>query len=246
MPLKVIGAGYGRTGTMSTYKALTELGFPCYHMMEVIGNKENKSHVDFWNDVTNAPPGRQQDWETVFKNYTAAVDNPACCVWKELMVAYPEGKVLLTLHPRGAEAWYESTIDTIYFTESLWQFKVLKAVIPMMRKFGNMSSNLIWKRNHKGTMDNKADAIACYNAHIEEVKAHVPPDRLLIFTVDQGWEPLCKFLNVPVPSTPFPNVNDRAEIKKTIADFTKGAYVILGIGIVLVIAVLFLFLKFLA
>ena len=232
MGLKVIGAGYGRTGTMSTYTALNQLGFPCYHMKEVILNKANKSHVDFWKTVATTPEGQQHDWELVFKNYTAAVDNPACCVWKELMVAYPEAKVLLTVHPRGAEAWYESTIDTIYFTESLWQFKVLKAVIPFMRKFGMVSTKLIWQRNHKGTMDNKAAAIALYNAHIENVKALVPPEKLLVYSVEQGWGPLCAFLGVEVPATPFPNVNDRAEIKKTIADFTKGAYMILGIGFV--------------
>lgn len=244
MSLKVIGAGFGRTGTMSTYKALIELGFPCYHMAEVILNKENKHHIDFWKKVSDDPEGTQQNWDEVFAKYTAAVDNPACCVWKELMVAYPEGKVLLTLHPKGAEAWYNSTIDTIYFTETLWQFKVLKAVIPFMRKFGDMSTNLIWKRNHGGTMSNKEKAIAFYNQHIEKVKAAVPPEKLLIFSVDQGWEPLCNFLGVPVPATPFPNVNDRAEVKKTIADFTKGAYIILTIGAVLLAAIIFVLMKF--
>lgn len=246
MPLKVIGAGFGRTGTMSTYTALNQLGFPCYHMIEIIGKKENKSHIDFWNKVTNDASGSQQNWEEVFANYTAAVDNPACCVWKELMVAYPDAKVLLTLHPRGAEAWYESTIDTIYFTETLWQFKILKAVIPAMRKFGNMSTNLIWGRSLKGTMNNKAAALKRYDELIEEVKAAVPPEKLLIFSVNQGWEPLCNFLGVDVPAAEFPNVNDRAQVKKTIADFTKGAYMILGIGIVLVLAFTFVLLKLLS
>ncbi|MEP6846001.1 MAG: sulfotransferase family protein [Panacibacter sp.] len=246
MSLKVIGAGFGRTGTMSTYHALTQLGFPCYHMQEVILNKENKTHVDFWNAVANAPEGQQHNWEEVFQNYTAAVDNPACCVWKELMVAYPEAKVLLTLHPRGAEAWYDSTIDTIYFTETLWQFKVLKAVISMMRKFGNMSTKLIWQRSHKGTMSSKAAAIARYQQHVEEVKSSVLPERLLIFTVTEGWEPLCNFLGVEIPSTDFPNVNDRAEVKKTIADFTKGAYITLAIGIAVVITIVFILIKIFA
>ena len=156
------------------------------------------------------------------------------------MQAYPDAKVLLTLHPKGAEAWYKSTVDTIYFTETLWQFKVLKAVIPFMRKFGNMSTNLIWNRSLKGTMKNKEAAIAFYNKHIEDVKATVPADKLLIFSVDQGWEPLCKFLGVDIPATAFPNVNDKAQVKKTIADFTKGAYIILGVGIVILIAILFL------
>ena len=76
-----------------------------------------------WIDVADG----YRDWETVFAGYTAAVDNPACCVWQELLAANPEAKGILSLHPRGPDAWYESTVETIYFTESMWQFKVLKA-----------------------------------------------------------------------------------------------------------------------
>lgn len=228
MALKVIGAGFGRTGTLSAYTALNQLGLPCYHMFEVIENKANKTHLDFWRKVANTPPGTQHDWNQVFANYTAAVDNPACCVWRELMQAYPDAKVLLTLHPKGAEAWYESTMDTIYFTENRWQFKVLALATPFGKKMGDMSHKLIWQRNHKGTMEDRARAIAHYQQHIEDVKAAVPPDRLLIFSADQGWEPLCKFLGVPVPAGPFPNVNDRAQIKKVIAGITVGAYVIMA------------------
>lgn len=239
MTLKIIGAGYGRTGTMSTYTALNQLGYPCYHMIEVIMNKANKTHLDFWRKVANTPEGKPSDWKQVLSNYLAAVDNPTCCVWRELMAAYPDAKVLLTLHPRGAEAWYESTIDTIYFTENVWQFKVLEWFTPFGRKFGDMSRKLIWQRNHKGTMDDRSKAIAEYNQHIAEVKAAVPPEKLLIFTVTEGWKPLCKFLGVPVPATPFPNVNDRAEVKKIIADITKGAYVILGGGAVFLAALIY-------
>lgn len=245
MSLKIIGAGFGRTGTMSTYTALNELGYPCYHMTEVIINKENKTHLDFWNNVANAPAGKQHNWEEVFHNYTATVDNPACCVWKELMEAYPTAKVLLTLHPRGPEAWYESTINTIYFTETLWQFKVLEIFTAFGKKLGNMSSKLIWQRSLKGTMNDKAAAIERYLAHVEEVKAAVPPERLLIFKVDQGWEPLCKFLDVKIPNSKFPNVNDRAEVKKTIAGITKGAYVFIAIGVIALVGIIYGVVKFL-
>jgi len=231
MALKIIGAGFGRTGTMSLYTALNQLGFPCYHMFEVLKNPANKSHLDFWRKVANSPPGQQFDWEQVFARYTAAVDNPACCVWRELLVAYPDAKVILTLHPRGAEAWYESTIDTIYFSEVLWQFKVLDWLTPFGRKFGDMSRKLIWQRSHRGTMPDRVKAIAYYDEHIANVKAAVPPDRLLVYTVDQGWGPLCDFIGVPVPSTPFPNVNDRAEIKKEIRNIMKGAYGVLAITV---------------
>ncbi len=229
MALKIIGAGFGRTGTASIYAALNELGFPCYHMYEVLNNKANKSHLDFWLKVANSEPRIQHDWEQVFSRYTAAVDNPACCVWRELLLAYPDAKVVLTLHPKGAETWYESTIETIYFTETLWQFKLLEALTPFGRKMGAMSRKLIWQRAHQGTMSDRHKAIAYYQQHIEVVKASVPPDRLLVFSADQGWGPLCDFLDVPVPASKFPNVNDRAEIKKIIRGMTRGAYVILAL-----------------
>ena len=112
MSLKIIGAGFGRTWTMSTYTALNELGYPCYHMTEVILNKEDKTHLDFWNRVANSPAGKQHNWDDVFENYTATVDNPGCCVWRELLEANPDAKVLVTLHPRGPEVWYENEIIT--------------------------------------------------------------------------------------------------------------------------------------
>lgn len=233
MELKVIGAGFGRTGTLSACTALNQLGFPCYHMFEVLENKQNKSHLDFWRTVANTPPGTQFDWQQVFANYSATIDNPACCVWRELLVAYPDAKVLLTVHPRGAEAWYESTIDTIYFTETMWQFKFLELVTPFGRKMGEMSRKLIWQRSHKGTMNNREAAIAHYHQHIADVKAAVPAGQLLIYSVDQGWAPLCAFLGVSEPLGEFPNVNDRAAIKETISGMTRGAYVLLGLGAVL-------------
>lgn len=239
MTLEIIGAGFGRTGTMSTYLALKQLGFPCYHMMEVLENKANKAHLDFWRNVANTPAGTQHDWEQAFAGYTASVDNPGCCVWKELMVAYPDAKVLLTLHPKGPDAWYESTIDTIYFTETMWQFRFLALVTPFGRKFGDMSRKLIWQRSHRGTMNDRAKAIAHYRQHVEEVKSIVPAERLLIFSVDQGWEPLCGFLGVPAPAGAFPNVNDRAAIKTLIAGMTRGAYIILGIAGVAVTAAIY-------
>jgi len=94
---------------------------------------------------------------------------------------------------------------------------------------GGMSHKLIWQRAHQGTMSDRQKAIAHYQQHIEEVKAAVPPDRLLVYSVDQGWGPPCDFLGVPVPASKFPNVNDRAEIKKIIRGMTRGAYVILAL-----------------
>lgn len=237
MPLQLIGAGFGRTGTMSVTTALRELGLPCYHMTEVLDNPDNRGHLDIWIDVANSAPGTPRNWETLFARYAAAIDNPACCVWRELHQAYPDAKVLLTLHPHGADAWYASTLDTIYFTESMWQFKILKWFTPFGHKLGHLCRRLIWQRSHRGTMANRAQAIARYHEHIAEVTAAIPADQLLVYSVDQGWAPLCAFLGAPVPGTPFPKVNDRAQFKQTISKMTRGAYVILA-GLVALAAAL--------
>ena len=55
-----------------------------------------------------------------------------------------------------------------------------------------------------------------YEGWNKEVIRTVPEDRLLIFNVKQGWKPLCDFLNLPVPATPFPHVNDMEEFQKRI------------------------------
>lgn len=229
MGLEVIGAGFGRTGTESTYTALNRLGFPCYHMREVIHNKANKGHLEFWRKVANSPPGTHHDWDRVFGKYAATVDNPGCCVWRELLAHYPQAKVLLTLHPGGAEAWYDSTIDTIYFTETLWQFKVLKWLTPFARKFGDMSRKLVWGRALEGVMGDRSKAVERYRAYIEEVKAEVLPERLLVFQVTEGWAPLCRFLGVPEPSEPFPNLNSRPAIKQNIRNLIRACYVTVGL-----------------
>ena len=236
MTLKVIGAGLGRTGTHSTQLALNQLGFPCYHMTEVILNKDNKPHLDFWRKVANAPPGTQQNWESIFARYTATVDNPGCCVWRELMAAYPDAKVLLTLHPRGAEAWYESTMrDDLLHREPL-AVQGSRTLDPVRAEVRRHEPQTRLGRTLKGVMDDKAKAVARYDAYVGEVKAAVPPEKLLIFKVTDGWEPLCAFLGVAAPNTKFPNVNDRAQFQKLLAGVMMGAYVILtGIAVAAVI-----------
>ena len=214
-------------------QALNRLGWPCYHMKEVMAHKGD--HLDFWIEVSRAEPGSRHDWERVFATYTATVDNPAACVWRELMAAYPDAKVLLTLHPKGPEAWYESTIETIYRWERSSLLRLIEPIVPMMRKFGPMARRLVWERSHQGTLGDKARAIQRYQDHVEEVKAAVPHGRLLIFTVTDGWTPLCDFLGVPVPDEPFPRVNERAEALKLVRTFTALGYVALAVTVLALI-----------
>jgi Sulfotransferase domain len=105
--VKVIGAGFGRTGTASLQSALQELGFgPCYHMYEVF---EHPQHADFWEAAWR---GETVDWDEVLGSYEATVDWPGCAFYRELMERYPDAKVLLSV--RDPEQWYESTRNTVY------------------------------------------------------------------------------------------------------------------------------------
>src|SRR5262245_50709202 len=105
--LRVIGAGFGRTGTLSLKAALEQLGFnPCYHMVEVLSHPD---HIARWRAIGE---GQAAEWEALFAGYQAAVDVPASEYYAQLMQAYPEAKVVLTV--RDPEQWYESASSTIF------------------------------------------------------------------------------------------------------------------------------------
>ena len=106
MSLRVIGAGFGRTGTASLKVALEKLlGAPCYHMIEVFQHPE---HVALWHE---AALGNMPDWNRLFEGYASAVDFPASAFWPEIMNAYPDALVLLSV--RDPEQWWQSASETI-------------------------------------------------------------------------------------------------------------------------------------
>ena len=203
MALDVIGAGLGRTGTLTLKTALEMLGFgPCHHMVEVLAHPEQ---VPFWN---RAADGEAVDWEEVFGDYRAMVDWPGCHFYAELAERYPDAKVILSL--RDPERWYESMSETILAsmaTMGLDQDAAIAADHPM--RFGG----IIISRKTFGFDFTKANVIAAFERHNAEVRRRIPADRLLVFEARDGWEPLCAHLGVPVPDAPFPHVNDREEFK---------------------------------
>ncbi|HZO76001.1 MAG TPA: sulfotransferase [Ktedonobacteraceae bacterium] len=213
--LKIIGAGFGRTGTLSLKAALEELGFgPCYHMVEVLKNPAN---LPYW---TAAVQGEAVNWDEVFQGYQATVDWPACSFYRELMVAYPEAKVLLSV--RDPEKWYESVANTIYKMGTASEEArraAMEKILPQgggglpptdvdMQQMRTLIG-FIWGTVFHGKFEDRAHAIQVFNQHIEQVKRDVPPEKLLVYDVREGWEPLCAFLGVAVPANPFPALNSR-------------------------------------
>ena len=201
MALKVIGAGFGRTGTLSLKLALEELGLgPCYHMIEVNAHPE---HDAMWLALAK---GEASDWRPMLEGYASTVDWPTAYFWKELAAANPHAKIILTV--RDPENWYESAAATIF--ARMLEFEALRsdpiAVDPARRRHMEMINTLIVKKTF-GSWLAKDRAIAVFNAHNDEVRRLVPAERLLVYESGQGWETLCAFLDLPVPKTPYPKVN---------------------------------------
>lgn len=225
--MKVIGAGLPRTGTMSTQAALKQLGFSCYHMQEV---PREPGHLVAWLDLVHerAP----MDWQALFRDYEATVDTPACFYFEELMAAFPEAKVLLTV--RDPERWYES-VSTLL--DSVRPLRPLRRVVPRLRKFLDLVDSLAEK--FLTTATDRESMIAAAQRHNEAVKRIVPPDRLLVFQVQDGWEPLCAFLGCEVPDAPFPHLNEAATVGERLRGmFLPGPRRMLLGAVAMVLAVL--------
>ncbi|TDD65026.1 sulfotransferase family protein [Actinomadura darangshiensis] len=210
--MQVIGAGFGRTGTSSLRTALEMLGLgPCYHMFTII---EEPHRVRQWLAIGEGDP---PDWDAVLAGFTSAIDWPAAAYWRELAEHYPAAKVILTV--RDPERWYESVSTTI-FARALEERhpplrrRVTRRLVrwraPDFALYPRMSWTTIMDRVFAGRIDDRAHVLGVLDRHIAEVKAAIPDGRLLVFDVAQGWEPLCEFLDVPVPDEPFPRSNDRA------------------------------------
>jgi len=196
--VKVIGAGFGRTGTMSLKVALEALGFgPCCQMIELF---ENPEHVKRWEAAVRGEP---VDWEELFAGYRATVDWPEAAFYKELSERYPEAKMILTV--RDPEGWYESARNTIFALQN-----VASSRAPRMVR------DLAWQKGFKDVED-RQHMIEAFNRWNEEVKEFVPAQRLLVYEVKEGWEPLCDFLGVEAPKDkPFPHLNDSDSFDKMV------------------------------
>lgn len=163
-------------------------------------------HVLMWQA---AAEGRPVAWNKLFEGYQATVDWPGCTFYKELTQHYPDAKVLLNV--RDPEAWYKSTTDTIYRMNKMgFPMSLAPLFVPRLRRFIRMVRTLIWQNTFNNRFEDKAYALSVFNDHIEAVKETVPAEKLLVYEVKEGWEPLCAFLGVPIPDKPFPRLNDSA------------------------------------
>ncbi|KAJ3019818.1 hypothetical protein HKX48_001745, partial [Thoreauomyces humboldtii] len=199
MGLDIIGAGFGRTGTKSLQDALGILGYPTYHMVEVM---KHPDHIQLWLDAHAGKP----DWDAIFSGYTATLDWPGCDYALDLLKANPDAKVILNV--RDADKWWESVNATIYKMSQISDEKLAKygPLLPMQ----SMIRKTVWgnEGSFKGRFPDREFAKKVFTDHIETIKRSVPADNLLVFEISQGWEPICRFLGKPVPQETFPHTNE--------------------------------------
>ena len=217
--LLVIGAGLGRTGTLSTRSALEHLlGHPCYHGAVPAGEKPE--HVLPWIKVFTSGKLEPEMANELLEGYSAGLDVTIYNWYKQLMEIYPDAKVLLTV--RDPERWFASykVLQTIIGTLIQQPYAGVRTAMGLGYKNEFlrevlMAQNGIQGRVNRAMLAGKEEAVEVFNSHVAEVKAYVPADRLLVFDVREGWTPLCKFLDRPVPDIPFPNVNDTATMRRS-------------------------------
>lgn len=203
MTLRIIGAGFGRTGTHSLKLALETLGFgPCYHMMECL----TKGHQAAWERVHESGTA---DWDELLRGYPSAVDWPSAHFWSELAEHYPDARLILTV--RDPERWYQSVLDTIY------------PLTPKAKEQRGLATKLIWQGVFGGRFEDKAHALEVFERHNETVKRSIDPARLLVFESSDGWEPLCRFLECDVPKEPYPHSNTTEAFQKRLAEMQAAS-----------------------
>lgn len=209
--MKVIGAGFGRTGTSSVKVALERLGFgPCHHMSELF---RDHTQIPVW---LRAAAGDDVDWDDLLGSYQSTVDWPAASFWRQLAARRPRARVLLTV--RDLDDWYDSVAATIHRTRDLdamppdvqQRFRASPHLINQPR----LMDQLVWQGIFDGRFEDRDHAIQVHRDHLQAVREAIPPGRLLEYDVSHGWAPLCRWLDVPEPDEPFPWLNTAADMRR--------------------------------
>lgn len=196
--IKIVGAGMWRIGTVSLKRALEQLtGQPAHHMSELL---QHPHQVNQWLSVLR---GMRPAWPTLLQGYGSTLDWPSLAYWHDIYQTYPNALVLLST--RGPDEWWNSISQTVLQSAPTPD----NAKTPWDRLVVDLFQN-----HFVGRFPTKKQAIDAYNAHNEQVRQTVPPNRLLEWSPADGWTPLCRALHKPIPDTPFPHLNTTAEYRR--------------------------------
>ena len=241
--MKIICAGYAKTGTKSIAKALRHLGFNVFDWEEQMFDFR-----DHWFDVFQN--GAIPDVKRVYQNADVCIDMPGNFFYEEILEAFPDCKVILSV--REEDSWMDSLVRHLDLYFSL-RSNIASMLSPTARKMENDLHSFL--NATIGTCNPKSTSVIRkrYRSHNHRVKSIVPKDKLLVYNVKQGWKPLCDFLESEVPAVAFPHENIKSEIIGTLPATRYGQQVkrevqrgLLAIGsllVIILVAILAIFLN---
>lgn len=196
MSLRVIGAGWPRTGTTSLKVALEKLlSVRCYHMYDLFVDIHN---IAIWE---RALAGDMSGVNETLARYGAVVDWPASFFWRELLATDPDAMVLLS--SRDTQSWWQSMSATIVAASH--DDRELYA--DQERRYRPMITELFRRATGERDWSDPERVMAAYERYNDEVRAQTPASKLIDWTPEDGYRPICAALRVPEPTTPFPRVN---------------------------------------
>lgn len=213
--MKVIVAGLPNTGAEAVEAALSILGYKVY------GRNEHVLLLgDGWGKILN-DHSTIDDVKEMYKDVDAVADVPACYFWEEILMAYPDSKIIFTTHT-DENVWADGIADLIAKGHSDCDKDFLTMTSPTMCRINKRveipMERLVYGFSPPGMCSklyvNKSLAKKRFRAHNAHVLENSPKDQLLEYTVSEGWEPLCKFLGVGVPNAMFPSIEDSNRMAK--------------------------------
>ncbi|KAI0834954.1 hypothetical protein F5Y06DRAFT_277619 [Hypoxylon sp. FL0890] len=211
--MKVLILGMPRTGTQSLADALERLGIaPVYHMREVGKNH----HQTLWIEALDAKfegrgePFNREKFDQILGSYEAVADYPAAIFPAELIAAYPEASVILSVR-HSEEEWLASMESTLWHAHTHQPSPNPSPMAPLSNKYHKYCWGDDLPKNGR----------AVYRAHNELVRslAKTSGRKFLEYKPGDGWGPLCEFLGVEgdkVPQELLPRSDDWAEYKRAV------------------------------
>ncbi|KJZ70231.1 hypothetical protein HIM_10379 [Hirsutella minnesotensis 3608] len=215
LEMKVLALGLPRTGSASIAQALTTLGYKdVHHGLKILDSPRDWSILNRAADASypilptyTGKPFEREEWDELFGTCEASTDIAAFFA-PQLIKAYPDAKVILVT--RDFDKWYGS-IEAV--VKLFWSFPCQLAFNYLGRFvdpfFGRaVNKLLVGLFEARDVEELRQNARMVYDRHYHQIRELVPPHRLLEYRMGQGWEPICNFLDKPVPNMEFPWLNE--------------------------------------
>ncbi|SPN97350.1 uncharacterized protein DNG_00864 [Cephalotrichum gorgonifer] len=217
--LKVIGAGYSRTGTLSMALALEKLlDGPVMHGGSQLLGRED-AYVKLWSDIFSARDDKQRLLSLLREataGFVAITDAPGNCFVAELLELYPDAEVVCVERDRAR--WWKSW-ESVTETAGAGFLNWFLAVVPGKRWYPKLVTQFLEQQEEQfGPMTDKR--MGEHNSH---VRAITPASKFHMMELSEGWAPLCNMLSAPVPDEPFPRANDAEAVEGLAGVILKDA-----------------------